>query len=140
MVDALQKANEIQDKNLSKSKLKELKRKEQSGRKLVHRNNRKGSCGAVGNILNIATYGSDEYSTDEECPLDTSSAQKHTKKCECGSFEHRSICHNSCPLNKRRKQLPSNRTDDESSDEECPLNASSAQNHTKKCKYGSVVY
>jgi len=40
-------------KTCLKSKLKKLEGKEQSGRKLEHRNNRKGSCGAAGSVFNI---------------------------------------------------------------------------------------
>ena len=113
MVAALQKVNEVRAKNLSNKQTEETKEKrtkwkkaraqEQQERKLWSRRQRIDH-----------TYGSDEYSTDEECSPNTSSAQrdKRTKKCKCGSVDHKSIRHRSCPLNKQRKQLD-NRIDNE---------------------------
>ena len=69
------------------------------------------------------TYGSEENSSEEEeTPLKTSTStqQKHTKKCKCGSLEHSTIRHHSCPLNKRKQNLDdgARNKDDESNDKD----------------------
>ena len=53
MLGALEKANKIRANNLAKKQSGKLKSREQNGRKLEHRNNRRESCRAAGSILNI---------------------------------------------------------------------------------------
>ena len=138
MLDALEKANKIRAKNLAKkqseeakeqrTKWKKARAQEQQERKLWSRRQRIEH-----------TYGSDEYTTDEEGAPSTSSMQKRTRKCKCGSMEHKSIRHRSCPLNKRNREAVAHARDsDECSTDDVP--ALSIQEPTKKCKCGSMEH
>ena len=99
MVEALQSATEVRAKNLSKKKTvnakerrtqwKKARAQEQQERKLWSRRQRIEH-----------TYGSD----DDDCSSeeDGSPSTRVQRKCKCGSVDHRSIRHHSCPLNRKR--------------------------------------
>lgn len=103
MVDALQNANDVQAKNLSKKQTEEAKEKRTKWKKARGQEQQERKLWSRRQCIEH-TYGSDECSTDEECPPNTSSkVAKDAKKCKCGSVEHKSIKHHSCPLNKHKK-------------------------------------
>ena len=113
MADALKKVNEIRAKNLSKKKTDEAKEKRTKWKKARAQEQQERKSWSRRQRIEH-NYGSEENSSDEEesLPKVSRTQQKHAKKCKCGSVEHKTIRHHSCPLNKKRQNL-SNHTDED---------------------------
>ena len=123
MAEALRKGNEVRARNLEKKKTEEAKEKriawkkarvqEQEERKLWIRRQ---------NIHHTYGSGDDNDEEDEEDdPVDnvhekaSSQCATSSKKCKCGSTDHKYTSHHKCPLNKKNKQ-PCVGDDDDATD------------------------
>ena len=100
MAEELKKANKIRAKNLSKRKTNDAKEKQTKWKKARAQEQQERKIWSRRQRIEH-TYGSEETPPKTS----TSTQQKHTKKCKCGSSEHRTIQHHSCPLNKRKQIL-----------------------------------
>ena len=122
MAEELKKANEIRAKNLSKKKTNDAKEKRTKWKKARAQEQQERKIWSRRQHIEH-TYGSEENSSEEEDTppkTSTSTQQKRSKKCKCGSSEHKTTRHHNCPLNKQKQNLDdgADNKDDDSNDKE----------------------